>query len=61
MDNWDVMQENLARSYSSSGTLSEQAKIYEESWEAASNRVKAAMEAIYSDLINDEFFIDLLD
>jgi hypothetical protein len=46
---------------SSEGTLDEQAEIFEESWEAASNRVRAAMESIYSDIINDEAFIDMLN
>jgi hypothetical protein len=41
--------------------LQEQADIYAESWEAAQNRVQAAAENIYDSLINDEFFIDLLN
>lgn len=61
MDNWDFMQKNLAVATSSSGTLEEQAKIYAESWEAASNRVQASLERLYSSLIDDEFFIDLTD
>ena len=61
MDNWDYFQENLAVARSSEGTLDEQAEIFEESWEAASNRVRAAMESIYSDIINDEAFIDMLN
>lgn len=59
MNNWDFMEENIATSYGSSGALQEQANIYAESWEAARDRVTAAAEAIYSDLINDEFFIDI--
>jgi hypothetical protein len=43
------------------GTLQEQADIYAQSWEAARDRVKAATEAIYSDLINDDFFITILN
>lgn len=61
MDNWDYFQENLSTARSSEGALDEQAKIYEESWEAASNRVRAAMESIYSDIIKDEAFINMLD
>lgn len=61
MDNWDFMEKNLATAESSSGALQAQADIYAESWEAASDRVTAAAEAIYSSLINDEFFIDLLN
>ena len=66
MDNWDKgdsdsFQTNLATANNSSGALQQQADIYAESWEAASDRVKAAAEAVYSSLINDEFFIDLLN
>lgn len=59
MDNWDYMQENLATANDASGTLNKQQEIYEESWKAASKRVKASMEAIYSQLLDDEFFIDI--
>lgn len=61
MDNWDFMKKNLETSKNAAGTLAEQAKIYEESWKAASDRVKAAAEGLFDDLINDEFFIDLLN
>ena len=66
MDNWnagdsDSMLANLETSYNASGTLQEQADIYAESWEAARDRVTAAAENIYDSLINDEFFIDLLN
>ena len=61
MDNWDFMQENLTTSYSATGTLQEQAEIYEESWQAASERVRAAFEEVYNALINDEAFINLLN
>jgi TP901 family phage tail tape measure protein len=61
MDNWDFMKQNLETSKNAAGTLAEQAKIYEESWRAASDRVKAAAEGLFDDLINDEFFIDLLN
>lgn len=59
MDNWEFFQENLATSYNASGALNEQAKIYAESWEAARDRVTASMETIYSNLLNDKFFISL--
>ena len=32
-------------------------ELYEESWEAASKRVKASAESIYEALFDDEFFI----
>lgn len=61
MDNWDFMEENLHTAEESGGTLEKQAKIYEESWEAASNRVKASLEDIYASIMDDEFFIKLTD
>lgn len=61
MDNWDAFQENVGVARNSEGTLNEQQEIYAEGWEAAQKRVKAAMETIYQDLINDEFFIDMLN
>lgn len=61
MDNWDKFQQNLGTAQGSIGTLQEQADIYAESWEAAQDRVRAAAEAIYSDLLNDEAFIDILN
>ena len=61
MDNWDFMQENLAIARGSEGALQEQADIYAESWEAAQKRVRAAAEEIYQELLNDDFFITLLD
>ena len=61
MDNWDFMSENLATAYGAEGTLEEQQKIYEESWEAARNRLQASMETLYDDLLKDDFFIWLTD
>ena len=59
MENWDAMEINLEVAKNSEGELQKQADIYAESWEAATDRVKAAAESIYQTLINDEFFIDL--
>ena len=66
MDNWDKgdsdsMKANLSTAYGSSGALQEQAEIYAESWEAARDRVTAAAEKIYSALLDDDFFIDMLN
>ena len=66
MDNWDKgdsdsFQANLLTANTSTGALQEQADIYAESWEAAQDRVKAAAEGVYQSLINDEFFIDMLN
>ena len=61
MDNWESMKDNITSARDSEGTLQEQADIYAESWQAASDRVRAAIEEIFSDLIDDAFFIDLLN
>ena len=66
MENWDSgdadsMQTNLNTAFTSEGTLQKQADIYAETWEAAQNRVAAAAESIYKALLNDEFFIDILN
>ena len=61
MENWDFMKQNIDTATNASGKLQEQAEIYEESWEAASKRVKSALEDIYDSLLNDEFFIKLTD
>lgn len=60
-DNWDIMEKNLEIAYNAEGSLNEQAEIYAESWEAAKNRVKAALEDVYQDLINSKTFISLND
>lgn len=61
MDNWDFMKQNIASASNSEGSLQEQANIYAESWEGAKDRVTAAAESIYSSLINDDFFITMLN
>ena len=55
MDNWDKFEMNLEVAEGAEGALQEQADIYAESWEAASTRVRAAAEEIYSALLNDDF------
>lgn len=59
MDNWDFFQQNLDIARGANGTLQEQAEIYAESWEAAQKRVKASMQEVYGQILNDEFFIDM--
>ena len=59
MDNWDFMEQNVETARNASGELQKQADIYAESWDAASNRVKAALEEMYSKFIDDKFFINL--
>lgn len=61
MDNWDFMQQNLETAAGASGELDRQAEIYAESWEAARDRVRAAAEEIYSQLVNDDAFIYILN
>lgn len=57
MDNWDFFKENLAMAQNADGALEQQAEIYAESWEAARDRTKAAVEDIYDSLINPDFYI----
>lgn len=61
MDNFDFYQKNLSSAQNSTGTLQEQADIYAESWKAASDRVKASLEEIYTALLNDKAFISLFN
>ena len=61
MDNFDFYKQNQQVALNSEGTVQQQADIYAKSWEASQKRVKSAMESIYSDLINDDFFIGLND
>lgn len=61
MDNWDFFQQNLASARNSDGALQSQADIYAESWQAAANRVKAAQQSIFQDLLKDEAFINILN
>lgn len=61
MENFDFYEQNLQSAKNAEGSLQEQADIYAESWQAASDRVKAATQGIYEDLLNDEAFIDVLN
>ena len=61
MENFDFYEQNLQSAKNAEGSLQEQADIYAESWQAASDRVKAAIQGIYEDLLNDEAFIDVLN
>ena len=65
MDNWnngdsDSMMANLQTSADAEGSLQKQSDIYSESWEAASDRVRASLESIYKELVPDDMFIGLL-
>ena len=59
MDNWDFFEQNVRVAKDAEGTLDKQFKIYEEGWEAAQKRFAAAMQDIYTQILNDDFFIDL--
>ena len=61
MENFDDYQANLTEAQGADGELATQSAIYAEGWEAARDRVQAALEGVYDSLINDEFFIDLLN
>lgn len=61
MENWDYFKQNLNIANSSTGTLDQQAAIYAESWEAASNRVRASWEGLWDSFINSDSFITALD
>jgi TP901 family phage tail tape measure protein len=61
MENYDTFKMNVDIAVDSEGTLERQAEIYAESWEAAKDRVAAAAEEIYTKLLDDDFFIDLLN
>lgn len=61
MDNFDFYEQNLQSAKNAEGSLQEQADIYAESWQAASDRIKAAIQGIYKDLLNDKAFIHVLN
>ena len=59
MKNWDKIEQNTILAKNSDGALEAQQEIYAESWESASKRVKAALQDVYTQLVNDKFFIEL--
>lgn len=61
MDNWDFFEENVALAKSSTGELERQNAIYAQSWEAARDRIRAAIESVYNKLLDDDFFITILN
>ena len=58
-ENWNMYQSNMNIAENSEGSLERMAQTYAESWEAASARVRASMETIYSALINDKAIIKM--
>ena len=61
MENDDMYKRNMQIAEGSEGSLDQMADIYAQSWEAASNRVRAALETIYTSLIDDNFMIQALN
>jgi hypothetical protein len=61
MNNWDFFKQNVMSAKNSEGTLNSQAAIFAESWQAASNRVRASFEGLWDSLINSDSFITVLD
>lgn len=61
MDNYGDFQSNIDIAKSGEGTLDEQSFLYAQSWEAANERVKASMEGLYQELLDDDFFKGILD
>ena len=61
MDNFNTYQENLNIANNAEGTLESQAKIYEQSWEAATKRIQASLETLYGNLINDQSVIGIVN
>ena len=61
LDNYEDFKINIDLAIESEGSLDAQQKIYAEGWEAAADRARAAAESIFEKLINDDFFIDLLE
>ena len=59
MNNWGDMEKNLKTAANSEGTLQKQNDIYAQSFEAAQKRLKASMESLYSNLIDDQALIGL--
>ena len=60
-DNWDHVEENLEMAAEAGGTLQEQADIYAESWQGASNRLRATLEDLWMKLLDDKAFIKAIN
>lgn len=61
LDNYDSFTANIEIASGSEGELNKQAETYAESWEAASDHVKAAAESIYETIFDDKTFIAITD
>jgi hypothetical protein len=54
MDNWDTFKINLEVAEGAEGTLTKQQAIYEESWEAATNKVRTSFEHLWDAIIDED-------
>lgn len=61
MENQDMYQSNMNVANNAEGTLQTQADTYAESWEAASKRLQASIENIYTALSEDSAIISLMN
>ena len=61
MENQDMYQSNMKVANNAEGTLQTQADTYAESWEAASKRLQASIENIYTALSEDSAIISLMN
>lgn len=60
-ENWERYQKTLGISEGAEGTLEKQSRIFQESWEGATARVRTSMEEIYSNTIDDEAIIKMVN
>ena len=60
-ENWDKYQSSVEGAAKAQGTLNDQHQIYLESWEAASNRIKANLEDITMDMYSDKGVLTLMN
>jgi len=60
-DNYKTYEINLKFAEDSEGTLDQQFSTWEQSWEAATGRMKNAWQGLYSEIINDKTFIGFTD
>ena len=61
MDNWDSVVDNIDLAKNATGELTDQQKIWSESYEAAAQRVKQAQNELYEKFINDKSIVVLND
>lgn len=57
MENQDMYKKSMNIAGGAEGTLQKQVDIYAESWQAASDRMQASFEALYSKMVNDKALI----